>query len=176
MLGTLLRLGGPPTREALWDLVLSWLVCRADTAVEDDDADDCDDCEHSSDTAKAGNRLVDAFVEAFWCEKRDGPLLSGEELFKVVNGRACRAYCQRIRRWLQDQGSSSDHITEEDAVESVGVGWIESCNLEKVTMPRRMARQLGDAIGGNVACDGITRNNYVAAQQAAHGDEWWKHS
>jgi len=142
MLGLLLTLEGPPTRDEVKDLVLRHLVLRHDNPTDYDDVQpDHPDCQ------KAGDFLAEAYVAAYWNEEHDGLLLTGDALYEVVNANACRKYIVKVRTWLKGRGQAFDHVDNEWARERVSVDESEACSMREIRLPRKMAVRLGQALG-----------------------------
>jgi len=166
MLGLLLNMSGPPTRGDVEDLLLSWVVNNREE-FHDDDSEWEDDWEPRP--KKVGNLLADVYVNSFYREKADGPLLDGEELFQTVLKAWKRAYRPRIERELAKRPNvrSFDEIYSDDELtEHSGLWWLESIDLETAQLPRSQARKIGEALGGLSASSTIHLWEYCEKMDA----------
>jgi len=162
MLGLLLNMSGPPTRGDVEDLLLSWVVMNREGFEGLDD--ESDDEDHEPRPQRVGNLLADVYVNSFYHTKRDGPLLSGEELFQTVLKAWKKAFRPRLVRELKKRPKcrSFDEIySDEDLCENSGLWWLESIELEKATLPRKQARMIGEALGGLEASSTIQMWTYA---------------
>ena len=163
MLGILLNMNGIPKRGEIEDLLLRWIVCGHD-GVEDEE-------EHEASApnyAKVGNLLAEMFIHGFWNEEHDGELLDGEKLYAIMFRSWKAAFVPRLTRALKSRGIPfADRFTEDDLSERFPWHWLESVAVEKLTLPTRQARRIGEALGGNEANSTIAMWEYMEKMDKA---------
>ena len=147
MLGLLLNMSGPPTRGDVEDLLLSWVIMNRDEFHNEDE----DSCPAPK---LVGDLLARVYINSFYSEKRDGPLLEGEVLFATVFEAWKKAFRPRMEREIKKRTTARkfDEIWDDtDLSENACLWWLESISLESATLPRRQARKIGEALGGLAA-------------------------
>jgi hypothetical protein len=164
MLGTLLNLSGPVTKDEIEDVILRFIL------VEDSD------CEvDGDDKRRAGRMLLEAHAIMFAGEKEE-TFAAKEEgsrdkgAFGIIFRAFKRTYLGRMHR------RGFKHVDEEDAADAFP--WeFPGLNPEDIRLvTKSMAIRIGQAAGDTEAGQAIAVSDYVQAQEKRHGSDWWKGS